>query len=1018
MNVNGARFHLLLGRADWGRCLDSDDDGALALDGWWSAQGSPFPTPPATLPAWDESRHEITLQPLAIELPATRGELPLTLDARRGAAADRYCNVYRIADDGLQLLVTSSGSGNEASFWPAEPADCTQAREAARPLFETHAPIVATAPEVYLAMAVTSDDYLVVAFRRATQRGLLSFDLIAGGSPDETLWPTPGFEPFDMCAGADRGVWILDRINSRLWELDCKLAVVSTGRVEATLAPAQQDDFQPLSGPARERPAIVFPAGLPLGGSAAWVIDSIAIDTTAEGAVLLLDLDTAGNRSRVVRVRRDAANWEVDASAWLDNTQAHDFVYASAPRFQLDKVATPRLFITTTVGNQAEGFDVVDRATSFELRKAPELYPLRRYAGRALLAVCGNASYDSGLAGAEPPQTGGAPSRGRAQPVGAIRRPRWTPIVQQPRVRFQPDASFVTTVFDSNELGTTWDKLLLDACIPADTEVRVESRAGDEREDMVDAADSPAGAQVVASWSPEPVPRLRTDGCELPWMRSEAVRATRREGGAGAWELLFQKAKGRYLQLRIRLRSSNGTATPRVRALRVWSPRFSYSERFMPAAYREEPTQANFLERWLANFESTLTNIEDRVAQVQSLFDPRIVPAEALAWLAEWFDVALDPAWDERRHRLFVKHAMDFFRWRGTTHGLRLALELAFDPCFDEAMFAEPRPHDDGARRIRIVEAYQTRLIGAVAAGDPARAASDGPLAVTAQLLWTPPEGNGGLADRYAASQGRTSTPVEQITPFPLVAPPGATGWNDFWMETLGFVPSAGADERSRWQTFLRSRYVIVEALNVQHGSAYANMTSIPLPPDLAANANAASDWNDFCARASLTRTRWQGFLAGRYRRIERLRAAHRTSWLRFDQIPLTDVLPATAAAQTDWLQFEGQLLAMYRTAHRFSVLLPVDSVTGDPYVREQQLALARRMVDLEKPAHTVFDVRFFWAFNRVGEARLGLDTQLGAGSRAPELIPDAVVGRAYIGASYVGGAARPRAGDRLLIDC
>jgi hypothetical protein len=92
--------------------------------------------------------------------------------------------------------------------------------------------------------------------------------------------------------------------------------------------------------------------------------------------------------------------------------------------------------------------------------------------------------------------------------------------------------------------------------------------------------------------------------------------------------------------------------------------------------------------------------------------------------------------------------------------------------------------------------------------------------------------------------------------------------------------------------------------------------------------------------------------------------------------------------------------------------------VTADPFQLEDRLGLARRLIDLEKPAHTVFDVRFFWAFNRVGEARLGLDTQLGAGSRAPELIPDAVVGRAYIGASFVSGPTRPRSGDRLLIDC
>ena len=84
--------------------------------------------------------------------------------------------------------------------------------------------------------------------------------------------------------------------------------------------------------------------------------------------------------------------------------------------------------------------------------------------------------------------------------------------------------------------------------------------------------------------------------------------------------------------------------------------------------------------------------------------------------------------------------------------------------------------------------------------------------------------------------------------------------------------------------------------------------------------------------------------------------------------------------------------LAMVRSAHRFSVLLPLDSVESDPSEQSTWLGLATRIVELEKPAHTTFDVRFYWAFNRIGEARLGLDTQLGAGSRAPELIPSAAL--------------------------
>jgi hypothetical protein len=79
------------------------------------------------------------------------------------------------------------------------------------------------------------------------------------------------------------------------------------------------------------------------------------------------------------------------------------------------------------------------------------------------------------------------------------------------------------------------------------------------------------------------------------------------------------------------------------------------------------------------------------------------------------------------------------------------------------------------------------------------------------------------------------------------------------------------------------------------------------------------------------------------------------------------------------------------------------------------RMALARRIIEVEKPAHTEFDVRFYWAMNRVGEARLGQDSELGAGSRAPELIPPALIGTSYIGSSFVAGPQGPLAGRARL---
>jgi phage tail-like protein len=469
--------------------------------------------------------------------------------------------------------------------------------------------------------------------------------------------------------------------------------------------------------------------------------------------------------------------------------------------------------------------------------------------------------------------------------------------------------------------------------------------------------------------------------------------------------------------------SGNGVVTPRLRALRVWSPRFSYAQRFLPAVYREDEASGSLLERWLANCEGTLTQLEDQVVHLQTLFDPRAAPAEALGWLAEWFDVAFDPAWDHRRRRLFVSHAMDLFRWRGTVHGLRVALQLAFDECVEDGAFEVPGPDSAIVQRIRIVESHQTRVVGAVTAGDPG--GDTGPgfglREVRPGAQWTPSEGNAGLADRYAKFLGDdTATSAQQITPFslapPLADPDGP--WERFMASVLGFVPSIGAADRARWQDFLVARHGTLAALRSAHGVQYESLGSVQLPRDWPAAAAYALDWQDFSSlvETASMRSRWQDFLARRYRRIERLNRSYTTSWPGFEVVPVPDTLPGTAAAQADWLQFERQVLPMYRTAHRFSVLLPVAVVTADPYELEARLGLARRIVELEKPAHTVFDVRFFWAFFRVGEARLGIDTMLGRGSRAPELIPDAVLGRTYVGTGFVGGAARLRDGDRLSI--
>jgi hypothetical protein len=89
---------------------------------------------------------------------------------------------------------------------------------------------------------------------------------------------------------------------------------------------------------------------------------------------------------------------------------------------------------------------------------------------------------------------------------------------------------------------------------------------------------------------------------------------------------------------------------------------------------------------------------------------------------------------------------------------------------------------------------------------------------------------------------------------------------------------------------------------------------------------------------------------------------------------------------------------------------------TADSGDEERRRALAARIVDLQKPAHTVYDIRFFWSAFRLGEARLGENTIVDLGSRSPRLLADALLGTAHLGETQLGGPPPPVLRDRPSI--
>ncbi|HEY3836428.1 MAG TPA: hypothetical protein VGL72_07650, partial [Bryobacteraceae bacterium] len=241
---------------------------------------------------------------------------------------------------------------------------------------------------------------------------------------------------------------------------------------------------------------------------------------------------------------------------------------------------------------------------------------------------------------------------------------------------------------------------------------------------------------------------------------------------------------------------------------------------------------------------------------------------------------------------------------------------------------------------IRIVEKFSTRRI-------PTGMTQDSPADTGLPLklqtnLWTPSQGPADLDQRYQAA---LQVPAGTFYPISLTSTDAQyVAWTTFSNATLGFIPSQPAGASSLWSTFLNTRYTVISALNVTYNTTYSSFFDVPFPI----------------------------------------------------------ALPRQPQPLLDWYQFQGILL-INAAAHQFTVylpLLPADAQSTE--AQRAKLGLAQRVIELEKPAHASYDIKFYWAFFRIGQVRLGQDTILDQGSRALQLLLPAVLGDTYTGSAYL----------------
>jgi phage tail-like protein len=103
---------------------------------------------------------------------------------------------------------------------------------------------------------------------------------------------------------------------------------------------------------------------------------------------------------------------------------------------------------------------------------------------------------------------------------------------------------------------------------------------------------------------------------------------------------------------------------------------------YLPQIFRQDP----FFRRFLLIFEAILGPLERMVDNLPLYTEPEMAPEEFIPWLAHWVALSLDSAWPLARQRDLINNAVEIYRWRGTSRGLKLHIKTytSIEPLIQE----------------------------------------------------------------------------------------------------------------------------------------------------------------------------------------------------------------------------------------------------------------------------------------------------------------------------------------------
>lgn len=236
--------------------------------------------------------------------------------------------------------------------------------------------------------------------------------------------------------------------------------------------------------------------------------------------------------------------------------------------------------------------------------------------------------------------------------------------------RSETSAGFITPLLESppSEGRPPWLRAELSAVLPEGCSVELAYASSDDTHQLA------AVRALLAQTGLAPTVRRQRLADLVPWsapLRFEAVA-----GGGNATPTLcalpLHDLRTRSLLISVELIASPGAATPRIVSLDVLYPDDSLMQ-YLPAIYRRQAEQqaGDFIRTLVAALETSVASLDERIARLGQLVDPRDAPEPWLDAIARWLGMPWDDALPLSIKRRLLEAAPALLEQRGTRGGLQ-----------------------------------------------------------------------------------------------------------------------------------------------------------------------------------------------------------------------------------------------------------------------------------------------------------------------------------------------------------